>query len=217
MQQWTGKVGRTAGWIGPLALLTLSLVIGCAARSQTTNLWSDPTYTAGPMQNTFVVALRPDPVRRRLWEDAFAAELGARGVKATPSYRVFPEAAPDTQEVIAAIRQSGYDTVVVSVRLPNETQTTYVPGITRREPVTSGNYYGRFHTYWVDVQEPGHTEIDEIRRVQTDIWATGSGGRLIWSSTLNTLESSSDRTVRTAVAKDIIPLLETARLVPKRK
>jgi hypothetical protein len=119
--------------------------------------------------------------------------------------------------MVAIVRRNGYDAVLVSVRLPNQTTSTYVPGTVRRESVTVQDFYGTFHAYWRDVQDPGHTETDEIRRFQTDVWATGASGRLIWSGTLRTLESVSNRTIAAAVSKNIIPLLEKQALIPKKR
>ena len=218
MARQLGNDRRTRGAVARVALLALVMTMaGCAMQSEMTDLWKDPSFTSGPMHNVLVVALRKDPVRRRMWEDAFAGELGARGLTATSSYQLFPEAPPDTQEMIETVRRNGYDAVLVSVRLPNQTTSTYVPGTVRRESVTVQDFYGSFHAYWRDVQDPGHTETDEIRRFQTDVWATGASGRLIWSGTLRTLESVSNRTIEAAVSKDIIPLLEKQGLISKKK
>lgn len=198
-----------------LALMTATA--GCAAQSEMTELWKDPSFTSGPVRNVFVVALRKDPVRRWMWEDAFTRELGARGLTATSSYQLFPAAAPDSLEVTAAVRKHGYDAVLVSLRLPDQTTSTFVPGAVRREAVTVRDFYGTFHAYWRDVQDPGHTEIDEFRRFQTDLWDTGTNGRLIWPGTLRTLESVSNRAIETAVSKDIVPEIGKQGLIPKRR
>jgi hypothetical protein len=207
----------TRGIVAQMALLALVITAGCAGQSQMTDLWKDPSFTAGPMNNVLIVAVRKDPVRRRMWEDAFAKELAARGVAATPSYQLYPGAPPDTQEVVVVVRRNGYDAIIVSVRLPNETTSTYVPGAVRSEAVTLQDYWGHFHSYLRDVQDPGHTEIDEIRRVQTDVWSTSGHGRLIWSGTLRTLDSVSDRTMEAAVSEDIAPVMEEQGVIPVRK
>ena len=85
MAKQVGIRRRTWGAVAPVALLALAVTAGCAAQSEMTNLWKDPSFTSGPMRNVLVVALRKDPVRRRMWEDAFVDELGARGLSATPS------------------------------------------------------------------------------------------------------------------------------------
>jgi len=217
MAKQLGNGRRTRGAVAHVAILALMITTGCAVQSEMTNLWKDPSFTSGPVHDVFVVALRKDPVRRRMWEDTFVNELGARGLTATSSYHLFPGAPPDTQQVIETVRRNGYDAVLVSVRLPNQTMSTYVPGTVRRESVTIRDFYGGFHAYWRDVQDPGYTEIDEIGRFQTDLWATTAGGRLIWSGTLRTLDSVSNRTIETAVSKDIVPVLEKQGLIPKKR
>jgi hypothetical protein len=217
MAKQVGIRRRTWGAVAPVALLALAVTAGCAAQSEMTNLWKDPSFTSGPMRNVLVVALRKDPVRRRMWEDAFVDELGARGLSATPSYQLFPEAPPDTLEMIEALRKSDYDAVLVSTRLPNQTESTYVPGTVRRQTVTERDYYGVIRAYSRDVQSPGYTETDEIRRFQTDVWTTGDRGHLIWSGTLRTLESLSNRTIAAAVSRHIAPVLEKQGLVPAKR
>ena len=217
MAKQAGSGRRTWGTDAYVALLTLVVAAGCAAQSEMTNVWRDPSFSSGPVRKVLVVALRKDPVRRRMWEDAFADELGARGLASTSSYQLFPEAPPDTQEMVGAVRRDGYDAVIVSTRLPNETASTYVPGTVRRETVMTQDFYGSFHAYWRDVQDPGHTEVDEIRQVQTDVWSAGGDGRLISSCTLRTLESVNGRTIRIAVSRDILPVVEKQGLIPKRR
>jgi hypothetical protein len=202
---------------GAVVLLALMITAGCAAQSEMANLWRDPSFTSGPLHKVLIVAIRKDPVRRRMWEDTFASELSARGLTATSSYQLYPDAPPDTQEVTGVVQKNGYDAVLVSIRLPNETTSTYVPGTVRRETVTMRDFYGSFHAYWRDVQDPGHTETDEVTLVQTDVWATGRSGRLIWSGTLRTLESVTNRTIKTAVSKDIVPEMEKQGLVQKKQ
>ncbi|PYM04687.1 MAG: hypothetical protein DMD82_13680 [Candidatus Rokuibacteriota bacterium] len=59
-----------------------------------TNLWKDPTFTSTTIHNVLVVGVRKNPVRRRIWEDAFVKGLGVRGVIATPSYQPYRSDCP---------------------------------------------------------------------------------------------------------------------------
>jgi hypothetical protein len=217
MTMRAGGHRRGHGAVALVALLVFLATVGCASQFQMTEVWKDPSFSSGPLRSVLVVAVRKEPVRRRLWEDAFAQELKARGVTAMPSYQLFSDAPPDTQDVIEAVRKNGYDAVISSVRLPNETQSTYVPGTVTRQAVTEQDWLGRFHTYWRDVQDPGHTETDDVRLTRTDIWTTSGGGRLIWSSTLRTLESVTSNSVGKAVTRKIMPVLEKQGLVPREK
>ena len=202
-----------------VALLALASASGCAVQAEMTNVWRDPTMSEGSVHKVLVVAIRKDPVRRRTWEDAFVDELALRGVSATPSYRRFAGALPDTDDVLAAVRKDGFDAVLTSSRLPNQATSQYVPGQVRQEPVVAPDFYGyhRFHTYWVSVQEPSYTETDTIIRLQTDLWATArDGGHLVWSGTLRTLESVTGRTVKKAVTDEIMPQMEKQGAIPRK-
>src|SRR5687768_1332862 len=117
MRMTSGTSRRTLAGIGMAMVVG---VLGCAAQSEMTDLWKDPSFGSSPVRNVLVVGVRKDPVRRRIWEDAFATELRARGVTATSSYTLTPDAVPDTQQVIDAIRDNGYDAVLVSIRQPSE-------------------------------------------------------------------------------------------------
>jgi hypothetical protein len=212
-----GNARQLRGGISAVALLVAVLAAGCAVNSEVINVWHDASLPAGSIHNLLVVAIRKDPVRRRAWEDAFVTGLAARGVTATSSYRLYPDAPPDTEQVIEAVRKNGYGAVLTSIRLPNEATSTYIPGTVRQQRVSSEDYYGRFHSYWVTVQDPGYTETDNIIQVQTDVWVvTPGGGRLVSSNTLRTLESMTGRTVDKAVSREILPELERQGMVPAR-
>ena len=205
---------------GEIAGLTLALLVsgaGCAANSEMADVWKDPTYKSGAAHNVLVVVLRKDPARRRMWEDAFTQDLSARGVTATASYRLFPDAAPDTQAVIAAVQKNGYDAVIANSRLTPETHTTYVPGVIRETPTTVQDYFGRYQTHWITVQDSGYTETDQVHRFQTDLWTTHDPARMIWSGRFETLEAPSSQAITVAVSKQIMPTLEKQGLVPRKQ
>jgi hypothetical protein len=147
-----------------------------------------------------------DPGHRRLWEDEFAVELRRHGVNATPSYRIFPDALPDTEQIIAEVRRSDYDGVVMTVRLPNAVQSSYVPGYVATVPVTRFNpWYDAYFTYYQGVYEPGYLETERVARSRIDVWSTAGRGRLIWTGTSETYDPSSSS--KQEVAKKIVPEL----------
>ena len=196
-----------------LMLIAAPLLTGCAA-GQLTNMWRDESFQAPPMHNVLVVALRKDPVRRRIWEDSFVHGLAARGAKATASYRLFADAPPDTEQVADAVRRDGYDGVLVSERLPDDTQETFVPGYTRREAVTrQSRFNGAYYTGWETVRVPSRTELVRVANFKTDVWTTTEGGRLVWSGTSATTDKLDESLVNTKVEKLILPELAKAGIV----
>src|SRR5215212_1741630 len=115
----------------PLTLPFLGLALmlaGCAASSGLVNMWRDPEVPAASLRKVYVVSLRQDAARRRIMEDAFASALNERGVAATPSYRDFPAALPDTVQVAEAVQSGGFDAVLVISGLDTRTVQNYVPG-----------------------------------------------------------------------------------------
>src|SRR5205814_2060388 len=108
-----------------LTLIASGVLVGCAA-SQLGNMWVDRTFTTEGMKNVLVVAVRTDPVRRRMWEDGFASALAAYGTTAKRSYEIWANAPPDTQAVRDEVKRVGYDGVLVNHRPPNTAQLTWV-------------------------------------------------------------------------------------------
>jgi hypothetical protein len=194
------------------------LLAGCAAAAilggcsgsgtQLVNMWRDPTAPAAPIHKMLVVAVRKDPVNRRIWEDTFVSRLTKHGVEATPSYNLFPNAVPDTDAVAVAVREHDFDGVLVTHRLPSTTQQSYVPGYSHLEPVSvRSRWYGTYHTYWQEVHEPGYVETDQVVRNQVDVWNTVGDGRLVWSGTTESINPSAMTAVNTAITKLIVPEL----------
>jgi hypothetical protein len=189
-----------------LPLLSLVAVLaGCASGTQLSDRWRDPSYTAGPARKVYVVAIRNDAVRRRMWEDAYVSQLKARGADATASYTQFPDAAPDTQQVADVVGGGAYDAVLIAMRLPTTTALREVPPTTTRVAETRRNpFTGFYYTVYRDVYTPGYTETDEVRRFQTDVWTTQGGGRLVWSTSLDMYDPATGDAARDVVSKKVL-------------
>lgn len=149
---------RKAPALRILLFLPVCLILSCAG-ANLVNVWKDPRYSS-PMTNLLIVTMSPNAAMRRLWEDDFVFELEKHGVTATPSYRLFPDAVPDTEQVIEAVRQGGYEGVLVTHRLPTETERRYVPGYRSWEPVIFLSPWGHYATYYREVVHRGYSETD---------------------------------------------------------
>lgn len=188
-----------------LGFLAVVAVAGCASSTQLADVWRDPSYRAAPMSNVYVVAVRKDAVRRRQWEDAYVSVLSERGLKAVPSYLQYPDAAPDTEQVVDAVSASGFDGVVISLRRPNTVETQEIPPTVTTVPVTRwSRFRGAYFTAFREVYQPGYVETNEVRNFQTDVWSTDEGGRLVWSATVKAYDPVGETGVRDVVAKKIV-------------
>jgi hypothetical protein len=207
-------------WCGRLSLLAfilVSLLAGCALGTLS-NMWRDPSFRSGPMKNMFIIAIRKDAVRRRLWEDGFVAELSKHGVVATPSYQLFPDALPDSGQCEAAVEANSFDGILVTRRLRPDTLSTYVPGYMKREPVTAYDPWRKtYYTYYREVEVPGYTETEKAARHSVNVWTTRERGQLVWSAIGRVVEEGAGSSVNDEIAGLIVPQLEDQGIIPKEK
>ena len=196
-----------------LAAFALVTLVGCASTSLV-NMWRDPTYPRQPLNSTLVVALRRDPASRRAWEDGFVASLKSHGINATPSYTVFPDAAPDTSALAATVRGRGFDAVLVSHSLGATNETRYVPGYLAAEPVTyMSPWTGHYYVYYAQMFSPGYVETDRVVRYETEVFMARGPGRLVWTGTTETINPDSPAQVNKQIADVIVPALVKSGVV----
>ena len=141
-------------------------------------------------------------MQRRIWEDAFSVELAKHDVAATPSYRLFQDAVPDTSQVIQIVRSDGFDGVLVTSRLPSETKTQYLQGyVTTEQDMRYDRRTERFVTYYRDIEHAGYVDSQKVDIRTIDVWSTKNEGKLIWSATSKAPEPNSVQTVRSDIVK----------------
>ncbi len=207
----------------------ISQMCGCAS-SSLVDIWHDPSFQAPPLSKMLVISVRKDATKRRIWEDAFAGELAKHGVAATSSYSLFPDAPPDTNQVIATVQANGFDGILVILRLPTETNKQYIKGYTsiqqdvRSSPYNSPNnsayyspYWQRYWTYYREIEHPGYVDSQKVAIRAIDVTTTGNGGRLIWSATSRTPDPGSVTDVQRGIAGLVISELTQRRIISSKK
>jgi hypothetical protein len=203
--------------IGILACTVAAGLSGCAS-SGLVNVWMDPQYAANPMKNVLVVAMKPDADGRHLWEDAFADAFRQRGVTATPSHQLFPNDLPDTNGIIAAVRENSYDGFIVTVELPSDTLTQYVPGRTIGSVVAYRHYWGNsYYTYYNQVYRPAYTAIDRYARHRIEVWSTTGEGALVWTATSKVPDPTSRKALKQRIIGEVIDDLAKDGVIPTKK
>ena len=192
------------------------LIGACAATSSLVNVWKDPDFPSTPMHNVLIVAMKSDATMRRIWEDGLATELSRGGVTATPSYKLFADAPPDTHQVADAVHAHDYDGVFEAYKLPTETTQHYILGYVTTQPVTRYNRWTQsYQTHYREVVTPGYTATEKIVRYQLDVWSMEEPGLLVWSGTTETFDPTSGRDVSRQISRLIVPELARTRVIPK--
>lgn len=176
---------------------------GCST-SGLVKQWSDPSYHGPALTKILIVAIRKDPTKRRVWEDAFSSGLAKLGVNATQSYRLFPDATPDSSHLAEAMADKNFDGIIITRWLPKERIAEYVAPSVTTEPET--RYSARkqeFVTFYREIENPGYVDTQEIANRSIDVWIAGSDSRLIWSAVSETPEPATSE----AVHRDIVGLV----------
>ena len=199
----------------------ISQMCGCAS-SSLVNIWHDPSFKAPPLSKMLVIAVRKDATIRRIWEDAFAGELAKHGVAATSSYSLFPDAPPDTNQVIATVQTNGFDGILVVLRLPTETDKQYVQGYTTmqqdaRYNPNYGPYWQRYWSYYSVTEHPGYVDSQKVAIRAIDVTTTGQDGRMVWSATSRTPDPGSVTDVQRGIAGLVIAELAQRRIISSKK
>jgi hypothetical protein len=183
----------------------LTILLESCSSSILVDVWNDPSYHGSPLKKILVIAVRQDPVRRRLWEDAFVGALSNNGVNATSSYNLFPNALPDTNQVADIVQEKGFDGILVSRLLNKETETHYVESNVTTEVKTRYNPFRNIYfTYYQDVQHPGYVDSQIVHRSAIEFWSLKDNERLIWAATSNTPETNSVQDVQKDIAGLVI-------------
>jgi hypothetical protein len=186
------------------ATVMASLILLSCASTQLSHTWRDASYTTGPLKKILVVAVRKDQLRRRTWEDGFAAALSWHGVDATPSYRLIAETLPDTGLIKTVAREGSFDGIMLVGRASAKTTES----VTASSDITSADspsqpWGGWYSEYYDREYYPGYPVINEIVKDEIKIWVTRGGGRMIWSGVGEVHESGEDEDV----SGEIIPLI----------
>lgn len=199
-------------------LYCLMILIESCSSSSLVDVWNDPTYHESPLKKILIIAIRIDPVQRRIWEDAFVGELSKHGIDAASSYHLFPNVLPDTNQIIQTVQEKGFDGILVTRLLLDETKSRYVKSYVTTEQVSRYNIFRkRYDTYYHDVQHPGYVESQIIDRRAIDVWVIRNEERMIWSATSNSPERNKVEDVQNDIAELVIPELTRNAIIKSGK
>jgi hypothetical protein len=188
--------------IGGVLCCFIAMMAGCAS-SKLVDIWHNSSFQPPPLNKMLVISVSKDSVYRHIWEEAFSAELAKHDVAATPSYRLFPNAMPDTDQVIQIVQSNGFDGILVYRRLLPETKTKYKQGFEMSE---NNMVYNRLSkrfvaSYFTDEDYAEHIDTQKVDIRSIDIWTTRNEGQMIWRATSKTSEPNSIQKVRPEIVK----------------
>ena len=192
-----------------IVAVMLSLLLSSCATTQISHVWRDPSYVSGPLKTILVVAVRKNQQTRRAWEDGFVAEMSGHGVVVTPSYRLFPDALPDTGLIATITRERRFDGILLVGRASTQTMGDVTPEFDITSSASppypmdawySANYNREYY--------PGYPVFDDIVKDEIKVWATQGKAQLIWTGVGEVEDSDLREDVRHAIIHLIVPELQ---------
>ncbi|MDR3626176.1 MAG: hypothetical protein P4L45_05060 [Ignavibacteriaceae bacterium] len=200
-----------------LACCLMILIESCST-SILVDVWNDPSYNEPPLKKILIIAVSKDPVHRRIWEDAFVNGFSANGVKAIPSYSLYPDASPDTNQVFQAVQENGFDGILVTSHLLAGTKTRYVQGYVTSELRSRYNRFKNvYYNYYQDVDHPAYVDSLLVRRRAIDLWTTKNDEQMIWGATSNTPELNTVQDIQSDIVNLVIAELEGDAIIKHGK
>jgi hypothetical protein len=165
------------------SILILTLVLGGSAvfAGKLKSTWKapglQPTSFAGRKVATLVIT--DDQSLQMSGEEAIARELAARGVLATPTYRLIPrEELRDTEKAQGWYQRGKFEAVVAMRVVSAEKEVSYNPVMfSSGYYSTLGGYYGYG---WSTVTAVGTPRSDMVVTIETLIFSVADG-KLLWA------------------------------------
>jgi hypothetical protein len=198
-------------WISLIAAATLA---GCAGPTRIVQQWQDPAYAGGPFKRVFVIGVTRGSTVRRVFEDAFCAELKARGVECVQSYTLVPEdglAPRDRYD--DAVRAARADSVFIARVLRVERRTEVVP----TSPAMFGGAYGYYGAAWGGPLFMGYASPPAVFQfdqafVESRLFPV-KGDQPVWTATSEVFAPSNPRTDSEDFARTMIQALAARKLL----
>lgn len=167
-----------------------ALAAGCAS-TRLTNTWQDPNFAGAPVKSVLVIGVTKQAGVRRTFEDEFARQLRAKGVRAVQSYTLVPEDGEVSKERLAeALKAAGVQAVLITRLVKVRWQMEAYPGGVYAPPYMG--WYGFYNSAWVGYYEPVPVYSYDVVTAETNLFDAASDA-LIWSGTT---ESFSPRDVK---------------------
>jgi hypothetical protein len=125
--------------------LAAAALAACAGPTRIVQEWQDPAFAGGAFKRVFVIGVTREATVRRVFEDAFCAQLKARAVECVQSYTLVPEDGIESRERYdGAVASARADGVFIARMLRVERRTEVIPVA----PVGFGGAYGFYGSAW---------------------------------------------------------------------
>lgn len=199
---------KALGWL----VISCPLIASCASVN-VDRAWQDPTAPPSAYHSVMVFCSCPDSIAARILEDDVAHDLGAKGVRAQPTYQVVGSDDLSKPQLRERFQTTGIDGIVLVKMTGIENKATYVPGVRYTVPDTYyDEFYERFVTVNHRIHEPGYFDPYQVLDMQADVYDALTG-KLVTSLSTSQVKSGDVNADMRDFAKTVVSELERMRVV----
>ncbi len=170
-----------------LSLIVALTIISCASTSLT-SVWKDDNYQ-GNIKNVLIIGISKEVAKKRYFEDEFARQLEAYGVRAVASYKYFPsEEMLPIDAVVSKVGEMNIDAVLITRVVDKKIVETYVG---RADYYRPPNYHRGWRNYYTKSYNQGYVVKDEVVVLETNLYDAETE-KIIWSAMSETFKNGAE-------------------------
>ena len=172
-------------WV--LSVIVILMLLSACAHTKLTAVWSDDSYTDGPMKKVLIVVVLDNPGDRKIVEAALAEALKQHAVEGIASNMALGSKEL-SKENLSEVAHENQVNGLMAVRLTSVDQEQVYHPPTYSVPYP---YYYTWDAYYPYMHEnvgmPGYTATYRYYNVETNVYAL-STEKLVWSAASQTVD-----------------------------
>ena len=201
--------------LSALLLLAASLLGGCSS-TKVVESWENERFQGAAANKVMVVGMIKDVVTRRFFEQHFVDEAKKQGIDAIASHAYIPNPTDHDQreELVAAIKQTGAEGVLVAMMKGIEKKEGYVPSRLDWYPDSfySYGFYDYYYVAYRAIYRPGYIGSDKYLKMQLRYFDVDSE-QLLWAGNTRTKNPKSLTGTIQAIADEVLSDLRGSGLL----
>ena len=193
-----------------MAVTALAFVAAACTSSSLHRQWVDPDYKGGPFNKVLVIALSKDKSVRKSFEEAFAKQFKANGVKSASGLALIPKDTEKSEKaVMAAAREIGAQAIFLTLLIQEGERDVSSPSWTggRGRPRSFGAFYPGAYMY-----ASGHYQAQKYLALQSSLYELKTGKR-IWSTQSEIIDPKNLKQVVSTLAPMVMADLKKNGLI----
>ena len=197
-------------------LAVLVIAIASCRSTELIGSWSREGAGTNQFKDVGVVVLTKNMSSRSIVEYDIASVLHQKGIKATPTFDIFPFAAKQElfqeidpeemrQKVKERVEKFEFDGLLIVTLLNQETETRYNQGssLSLAVPAYQYNYYGYYQWAYATISTPGYYSTKTTYFLESNLYDVSTEA-LIWTAQTKTKQRASSIHKESKVFANII-------------